>query len=423
MTLLLSLLTAAALFSSPIDSSAVVCLPDATNLIKPEFQPLARMLSIEPGAIPTCGNSVHYIYAGKDYKDLLTKDLQDAKELIELELFLYGQDPDGQFVKGILYDKIKQGVEVRYTHDSFGNFFDNIFDGRKVFTGYYDDMPRNGMNVRNFSPILRIDPVYTYPGQRNHRKINIIDKHIAYTGGMNITEGSMSGWGDSHMRITGPAVQSLRSVLLKNWNDLAHGKSEREELVINTEPATSAGGTILQVVADGADMPANMTEEFIVWALDNAKEYVWFQTPYFGPTAPVLKAIKRAAERGLDVRLLIPSETDLPATNPAIRSFFKTCTDSGVKIIYRTGPFNHSKTFVCDDYLTWIGSSNLDGLSLKRLFEVNVLIYDEATALDNKRIFLEGSDGGTLVGEDLYSTWDGKEKFMQRLLRLATPWL
>lgn len=423
MTALICLLAAAALYMTPADSSSVVCVPDATPLIKPEFQPLARMMAIDPAAIPTCGNSVRYIHPGSLYKELLVKDFIDAKELIELELFLYGQDPDGMYVKEILYDKIKQGVEVRYIHDSFGNFFDNIFDGRKVFTGYYDDMPKNGMNVRNFSPLWKIDPVYTDPAHRNHRKINIIDKQIAYTGGMNITEGSMSGWGDFMLRITGPAVQSLRSVLLKNWNDLARTKADRENMTLQAVPAESNDGVILQVIPDGADMPAYTAEEFIVWTLDNAKDYVWFQTPYFAPTRPVLKALKRAAERGLDVRVMVPSNTDLPATDPAFRACFKTCTESGVKIIYRKGPFNHSKTFVCDDYLTWVGSSNLDGLSLKRLYEVNVLIYDEAAALGGKQEFLEGAKGGLLVGEDLYKTWDGKEKFMQGLLHLAAPWL
>ena len=421
MALLYSFLIAASLLAAPSDT---VTVKDATPLIRPEFQGLARKLAISPAFVPTTGNEYELISSGKQYADLLYADFRAAASLIELELFLFGQDPDGARARDILFEKVKEGVEVRYTHDSFGNFFDNIFDGRKVFTGYYDSLSRGGINVRDFSPFYRIDPTLCNPTWRNHRKINIIDKRIAYTGGMNITEGSISGWGDAMLRITGPAVQSLRSILLLNWNDLARRKSEREELNLTVRGnATADGGTILQVVADGADQPAFMAEEAIVWVLEHARDYVWFETPYFLPDKPIIDALGKAAARGVDVRIILPIDSDLPALDPAYRSCLERCFRKGAKILYRKPPFNHSKTLLCDDYLLSVGSTNLDKMSLRSLYEVNVYIYDEPEALRHRRYLEDAMEGAQEVDQAFIDAWDSRERFRQFIFGIISPFL
>ncbi|MBO4455215.1 MAG: phosphatidylserine/phosphatidylglycerophosphate/cardiolipin synthase family protein [Bacteroidales bacterium] len=423
MNCILALLIGAALLGAPSDSTDTVYIDDATPLVKAEFRNLARMLAISPGYVPTSGNDFELITSGKHYGELLYNDFRSAQNLIELELFLFGQDDDGAEARDILFERIKEGVEVRYTHDNFGNFFDNIFDGRKVFTGYYTNLAKGGFNMRNFAKWWRMDPTFTSPGNRNHRKINIIDKQIAYTGGMNITEGSISGWGDAHLRITGPAVQCLRSILLLNWNDLATRKSEIEKLDINLGGNPVPGGKILQVVPDGADQPAYMAEDAMVWVLDHARDYVWFETPYFLPTRALTNALKRAAGRGVDVRVIIPTDSDLPALDPAFRSCLEECVKGGVSIMYRRPPFNHSKTFLCDDYLTCVGSTNLDKLSLKRLYEVNVYIYDQETALQRKAYLIDAQEGATPADQAMFDAWDGSERLKQFIFGFASPWL
>lgn len=401
--------------------TAAVPVVDATPLIRSEYQPFAHNMAISPASIPTSGNDIRVITVGKDFGELLYKDFREAKRLIEMELFLFGNDSDGNEARDILFSKVNEGVEVRYTHDSFGNFFDSIFDGRPVFTGFYTQMSKGGINVRNFSTLLALHRSFSYPGQRQHRKIIMMDERIAYTGGMNITEGSISGWNDCMLRVTGPAVSSLRDIWTLNWN-YSGGKDIRMKLEPSGD-APSEDGKILQVVPDGPDIHAHMAEDAMLWVLDNAKEYVWFQTPYFIPNRTLLKALKRAAERGLDVRVIIPLEGDLPAFEPVMRSYFKTCVESGVKVYQRNPPFVHSKTFVCDDYLVCVGSTNLDKLSLKRNYEVNVYIYDEETAAQSKETFLEALDDSELVTPALFDTWDGKEKFNQKFLRVFSPWL
>ena len=362
--------------------------------------------------------------SGRSYTELLLDDIDSARSLIELEVFLFGEDSDGIRVCDVLAGKVSQGVEVRYIHDNFGNFFDSVFDGRPVFTGFYHGMQKKGIKLREHSSLLLPDYTYTEPTARNHRKINLIDKKVAYLGGMNISEGSMSGWGDTQVRITGPAVQNVREIFLDDWNrlgpkDTDHGSPTPDALAAPGED----GGKILQLVPDGPDQPAYMMEEAITWLLEHAKKYVWFETPYFSPSPQVLKALKKAAARGIDIRVLVPEVSDMSSFDPAFRAPVKECVESGVKVIYRKPPFNHSKTFVCDDYITCVGSTNLDKLSLQSLYELNVLIYDAPTAIEHKAYLAAEQDGATIADQALFDSWDKSELFKQSLLSLFSHWL
>ncbi|MBR5906630.1 MAG: phosphatidylserine/phosphatidylglycerophosphate/cardiolipin synthase family protein [Bacteroidales bacterium] len=418
MNVLYILVAGVALLSAQPDNATVTC-KDATPAIQPYYRNLARKLAIKPALMPTGGNDFEIIRAGKRYSELLFSDLESAKDLIELEVFLFGEDKDGKRVRDVLVDKVAQGVTVRYIHDNFGNFFDNAFDGRPNFTGYYRNMRKSGIDVRQHSPLWRPDYTYTDPIYRNHRKINLIDKKTAYVGGMNLSEGSMSGWGDTQIRITGPAVQCVREIFLEDWSRVGPKASETGA----PAPDGEREGKILQFVADGPDQPAYMMEEVIVWLLEHAKEYVWFETPYFLPTRPVMKAMSKAAERGVDVRVIAPEVTDMTSFDSAFHATAKECVKSGIKLLYRKPPFNHSKTLVCDDYITCVGSSNLDKLSLQSLYEINVLIYDSSAAIDHKAYLTEAQEGAKIADQDYIDSWSASERFKQSLLGIISPWL
>lgn len=408
------------ILSASPDSSAVESPGNTTPYIQPYYARLASRLAIKPAFTPTGGNEFELIRIGSRFSELLLQDLEEAKSLIELEVFLFGNDKEGRKVRDILARKTTEGVQVRYIHDNFGNLFDSIFDGRPVFTGYYSEFRKLGIDMRAFSPLLLPDPTYTSPDARNHRKINLIDKRIGYTGGMNLTHGSMSGWNDTQLRITGPAVQCLRKVFLEDWNRI--GKPENQ-LEHDCSEACSGQGKIIQCIADGPDQPAYMMEEAIVWLLENAKEYVWFETPYFLPSRPVMKAMEKAACRGIDVRLILPEVSDMTALDPAYRAPVKDCIKHGITVVYRKLPFNHSKTFVCDDYITCVGSSNLDKLSLLSLYELNVLIYDSPTALEHKAYLTREQEGARVADKALIDSWDGAERFKQATLSIIGRWL
>jgi cardiolipin synthase len=123
------------------------------------------------------------------------------------------------------------------------------------------------------------------------------------------------------------------------------------------------------------------------WVLGNAREYVYFQTPYFVPPASFLLALKAAALRGVDVRVMLSKNVDTPILGPFNRGYYTECLEAGVKIIEADGQFNHSKTMVADDYLSVVGATNLDVRSFTINNEVNSFIFDRETALGFKDAF------------------------------------
>ena len=424
-TLLLSSLTSMA-FCLPEcrDVSDTVYVQDATNLILPQFRPLARALAVSPASIPTAGNDIEIITNGLRYRELLTSDYLSAKDYIEIECFLFGSDTSGRFFRKLLTEKVREGVQVRYTHDNFGNLFDNIFDGRPFFNGYYTSMRKDGVDLRNFATPGRLNDGNSPLASRNHRKISVIDGKVAYVGGMNINDGSLGAWEDTHMRVTGPAVMNLRALFLQNWNMLAGGKAGRIPLVLaDGGSADKAEGPVLQVFADGPDMDSHSVQDMLVWALENASRYVYMETPYFVPTSRVLRSMKRAAARGLDVRILLPRDTDMAVASPVNHSFYKTCVKSGVRIFERVDRFVHSKVFIVDDYMLYIGSSNLDQLSLRKLYEAGAIIYDQSTAEAHARTFLADLQGCEEVTEKTFAGWSAGEKFKQKAFKSFSYWL
>ena len=166
-----------------------------------------------------------------------------------------------------------------------------------------------------------------------------------------------------------------------------------------------------------------MMEETITWLLSHARKYVWFETPYLLPSRPVVKAMKTAAERGVDVRIMVPEAIDLSTFDPAYRRSVKELVKYGITVIYRKPPFVHSKTFVCDDYITCIGSSNLDRLSLQSLNEINVLIYDAPTATAHKEYLAGEQEGCKVADQAMVDSWDAGERFKQALFSILSDWL
>ena len=407
------------------DSASVARIQDATPLIDERFRDLARRLTVSDECVPTTGNEFEIFNSGDRYRELVYEDFQNARELIEIETFLFSEEPGGIETRNLLVGLVADGVEVHYLHEPFGNFLDCILDGRPVMTGFYDGIRKAGVKMYSTSTIWEFGSFLANPATANHRKINIIDGNIAYTGGMNFTKGSLLDWGDAHMRITGPAVQSLSAILRRNWNSVCTRPADKMDfkLEISSEAPPGGPGKIIQIVPDGEDAPAYMAEEAIIYLLQNARDYIWFETPYILPTKRLLRELKNAAGRGLDVRILIPVESDLGPIEPAYRTCYKECTRAGVKMYLRKPPFNHAKTFVSDDYLTCIASTNIDRLSFRRTYEVNAYIYDTPTALGQKEAFLDALEESTPIDQRLFDSWTTGEYVRQFLASLLGPWL
>ncbi|MBR5955495.1 MAG: cardiolipin synthase [Bacteroidales bacterium] len=391
--------------------------------IREGYRPFSRMLSRNYTRLTT-GNALEIMTSGRRKLELLLEDLLTAKEYIHMEYFHFGNDEGSRAIREILMQKASQGVKVRFLYEAIGNF---PIPGR-----YYYEMRKAGVEVVRFhQPLLHILNSIATINSRNHRKIVVIDGRIGYTGGMNINNHYFFKWRDTHLRLTGDAVAMLQSIFMDSW--LTSGGSI-DRLYPEYFPQIHApsvglfptGGRIfknkaVQVVADEPDAVWPIIKMSYEWVFANAKEYIYLQTPYFVPPHSVLEAMKMAALSGVDVRLMVPAKVDTFLMGPANRSFFGECLDAGIRIYEREGEFNHSKTFVADDYLSQIGSANMDNRSFDINYEVNSYIFDEEVALYNKGIFLKELENCREVTLEIWGKRRWYNLLAEKIMRLFAP--
>lgn len=373
------------------------------------------MLSISPVQVPLMGNSVEVI-RGMRHFELLSEDLSGAQESIDMEFYEFPREEISTAVCNILMDKASAGVDVKLLVENITNSSVPMSD--------YRQMGRSGVEFRLFTPFVRPLRFVFRLNHRNHQKIAVIDHRVGYIGGMNLSDVYFNSWRDTHLRIEGPAAAvGCEGVFMNMWE-----KAGVEPYVpfaqTVTYPAADSLGKIVQIVSDGPFDGHRLMENSYVWLLDNASDYFYACTPYFAPPGPVLDALKRAASRGVDVRLVLPGESDVPIMDSVNQSYYRSCLRSGIKIYTSHGAFNHSKTFVTDDYLSSIGSVNMDYRSFRINYEDNAFVYDEPVAGYMKGDFEEHlrSSCRPVTMQDVYN-----RSFLQRVIiglcRLISPQL
>ncbi|MBO6169698.1 MAG: cardiolipin synthase [Bacteroidales bacterium] len=378
------------------------------ELVEDAYRPFVRMVSGDVQSYVSANNSVEVITEGARKYELLMRDLENAKESIHMEYFHFGADKGSRDVRDMLIKKAREGVKVRFINENIANF--------PIIHRYYRSMRKGGVEVIRFTGFKNLLSTLNY---RNHRKVVVIDGKIGYTGGMNINDHYFRQWRDTHMRLEGDAAAQLQLLFLDSWI-ISGGKMPDDYNVLFPEAEKQASQHLVQIVADEPGLGFHPIQGSYQWALLHAKEYFYMQTPYFIPSEPVLEALKTAARAGADVRLMIPKKSDTAMMGPANKSFFKECLQSGVRIFEREGNFMHCKTFVTDDYLSSIGTANLDNRSFKLNYEDNAYLYDREIAAQNRDIFLRDLDSCTEVTLAEVESWPWYQVYLQKTLRLVS---
>ena len=394
--------------------------------IREEFKPLARLLA-DSKLSPQDSNDFEIITKGSRKFELLMQDLREAKESIHIEYFRFGADKGGREIRELIMQKAREGVKVRYIHENFANI--------PIPASYYDQMVRSGVEMVRFtSPKQNILTLITKLNYRNHRKVVVIDGRIGYTGGMNINDNYFHEWRDTHMRITGKAVASLQYIFMDSWIT-AGGKLDRP--MTDYFPACAdlpwpgegpeepkiQRGKILQIVPDEPEARIPLIQMSYEWALHNTRRYIYMQTPYLAPPTSVLNALKAAAASGADVRIMLPLNVDSKIMRSCNCGYYKECLEAGIRLFERQGEFIHSKTFVMDDYLSCIGTANMDFRSFAIDYEDNVYIYDEETARQCVGIFEQDLEKSREITLEEVQQWPWYRKFYQKFIRLFAPLL
>ncbi len=323
-----------------------------------------------------------YTDAKEKYISVLN-DIENAKKNINLLYFIVRDDIIGNKIIDALIKKAREGVEIRFLYDGFGSILTNP----KIFKKLKRE---KNVHVAEFFPVRLFS--FSKINHRNHRKIILIDGKIAYMGGMNLGDeymglGKPSPWRDTHIRIVGEAVFQVQKYFCFDW-EFSTGENLSAKMKDFFSFKTDVENNLpVQIVAAGPDSKAEEIKFGMMKMINSAKKYIYIQTPYFVPDSSFLTAVKMAAESGVDVRIMIPGIPDKKYVYHTTLSYVEDLLNSGVRVYCYNG-FIHSKTIVCDDDVTTIGTTNIDTRSFLLHFEINAFMYSREFALLNKSIFL-----------------------------------
>ena len=369
-----------------IDESRDLLHQDPEVLRDPEIESsgtddLCRYLN-RSGSFPLYANTeTRFFPQGEDKFAALLEELQKAEKFIFLEYFIIDEGYMWGSILKILADKAAQGVDVRV-----------LYDGMLEISTLPWDYPRRleklGIRCKAFAPIQPF--LSTHYNYRDHRKILVIDGKVAFTGGVNLADEYINRkerfghWKDTAILLRGEAVQSFTLMFLQMWN-LTEKEPRWDEALLPSPPVETEG-----YVMPYCDCPLDdykVGESVYMDILNRAKDYVHIMTPYLILDNEMETALKFAAQRGVDVKLILPGIPDKKAAYALAKSHYQYLTAAGVKLYEYTPGFVHAKIFASDDVKAVVGTINLDYRSLYHHFENGCFMVDCPAVDEIKRDF------------------------------------
>ncbi|MBA6151278.1 cardiolipin synthase [Gelidibacter gilvus] len=378
---------------------------------------LVKLLHSSQNAPLTINNDVKIIKNGENKFKLLLADLKKAKHHIHMEYYILRDNKIGMKVIDVLCEKAKEGVKVRLSIDDVGSSISRK-NKRK--------MEESGVEWHSFMPVLF--PNFTGKmNYRNHRKIVIIDGQIGYIGGINISDTYVNYddsdvfWRDTHLRITGEAVKSLQIHFLMTWEFVSN---EKIEILVDFFPEDNCKTCVpMQIAASGPDTDWANIMEVLFTAIVTSEKYVYLTTPYFIPNEQIITALQVASKSGVDVRLLIPKDSDSWTAKHATNSYIECLLDADIKVYRYCKGFIHAKTIVIDDVFSTVGTTNMDYRSFNINFEINAIIYNQENSLELKSHFLEDLNESEIIDKERWMNRPKIEKLKESYCRLWAPLL
>lgn len=375
----------------------------------------------QAASMPCYGNSeTTYYPLGEDFFSALLADLQKAERFILMEYFIVEEGQMWNPIHAVLREKAAQGISVFFLYDDFGCM-------TTLPEHYYKQLCEEGIHcipANKFTPILS-----NIHNNRDHRKITVIDGRVGYTGGVNLADEYINAcekfghWKDTAVRIEGEAVKNLTALFLSAWNTQSSYPVDCAPYM-EAEPEETGGRGYVIPFGDG---PAPLYRDTIgknvyLNMIHGAKRYLYVTTPYLICDHELLSALRMAAKKGVDVRIITPHIPDKKAVFLMTRSNYRVLIQDGVKIYEYTPGFIHAKNFVCDDQFAVCGTINLDYRSLVHHFECGAWMYDTECIGDMKADFLATAAKSQLVTVE-QAKLRGWQRLLAELMKVFSPLL
>ncbi|SEI94934.1 cardiolipin synthase [Paraburkholderia diazotrophica] len=390
------------------------------------------------------GNSVRTLVNGDATFAAILDAIENAKRYVIVQFFIVRADALGEMLKDLLIAKAAQGVRVYLLYDSIGSF--------DLPHRYVASMLAGGVQMHPFATNRRFVNRFQL-NFRNHRKIVVVDGERAFVGGHNVGVEYLGGkpplspWRDTHIEVRGPAVASIQFVFTEDWYWATQRLPE-----FDPAPDSSSAPCVLPAVAPPALSPASRAASlpslpsvaagdgmhclviptgpadkqetcslFFVEAINAARERIWITTPYLVPDEAVFAALRLAALRGVDVRIMIPSRRDHRVVFEASKLYAYDSIRAGVRIFrYRPG-FLHQKVVLIDDIAAAVGSANLDNRSFRLNFEIMVLTVDSKFAAEVEAMLLRDFDESFEIDRSEYRNAPALRRVAMHVARLFAP--
>lgn len=357
------------------------------------------------------GNAVTHLQNGDEAYPAMLKAIEQAKSHVFLSSYIFNSGVVAdKFIKALI-DAKNRGVDTRVLVDGIGA----LYSWKKPWKILQD----NGVATTRFRPPRLFPPNFGI-NLRSHRKVMVCDG-IGFTGGMNISDGNVLALKrkglkhiqDMHFLFQGPIVSELRQAFLLNWGFCIGKFSPAPEF-----KEAVCGSCQCRVVVDGPGNDGDALYDLISCAVDLSCKSIRIMTPYFLPPAYLFGALRSAAQRGVDTRIILPATNNLAYMNWAVERTLPDLLRAGVRVWLQKPPFAHTKILTIDDYYSLVGSANLDSRSLKLNFELNMEIFDEPF---NKKLS-DFMDAAIAEGREI-TPGQLKNLSLPRRLRNAASWI
>ena len=376
---------------------------------------LLKLLSRNSDASVYAFNKIEVLSTGISTFDRLFEEIKNAKDHIHIQFFIFDDDRISNQLRELLIEKSKQGVRVRMIYDYWGSF--------DLSKKYVRSLHEAGIYVQAFLPFRWRISRSSKINYRNHRKLVIIDGKVGFTGGLNVADRYFYGnklgeWRDTFIRLEGSAVHGLQLLFLIDWFFVDRKLVEGPEYFPEPQKFDQNLG---QIVSSGPDPDWESIMQGIASAIMSATRYVYIHSPYYMPTDVIADCVEIAALSGVDVRLMVPVRSDSRLSDASTFSYMGKALEAGVRVFRYNKGFLHSKAIVIDDYISIVGSTNLDERSFAQNFEANAFIYDSKTSGHLKSLFMDDLTGCEELTLEAWNNRKRRQKLKESFARLFSP--
>jgi len=374
---------------------------------------------------PTIGNDAKFYTKGKNLFADISDEILKAKHEICFQYYIIENNKTGYHFVKLLATRASQGIDVYVVYDSIGC--------AELDQSNINYLKRNGVKVVPFLPI-KIWRRRFQVNYRNHRKLVVIDRKVAFTGGFNIgdsyhgTEANKKHWFDAHCRVTGPVVLHLHDEFCADWDFAREEKYDSLEenptwLKSLEKPDQNKAEECgwVQTVSSGPDQSVNRMHAMFFSAIMRANKRVWIASPYFVPDESIYNALRSASLAGVDVRIITQNnKPDQYIPHFAARYYMDHIMKSDVRCFQYQPGMMHAKFMIIDDNIATLGSANCDVRSLALNFELNLIFYSKKEIEEIGKIFLKCQKKSKELGEE-FKERNIAIKVVENICRLFGP--